>query len=180
MKVLKRAGRLLNLAVNSISYLTAALSGITIISMAILVFYGVIRRYVFSSPESFSYEYTTYLLVCCMLLSIIHVQKSGQHVKVDIILNQFPQSAQLFIMNVISPVLGCIFSSVFLWASWKQAIKSLVIHKTSTSGTPIYIVQMVLPVTAVLLGIICISQILIYFVSFKKPELKRDVNSGNG
>ena len=53
-----------------VSDLGLVISGILILVMSLLSTYGVGRRYLLHSPEPYSYELSTILLVACVVLAV--------------------------------------------------------------------------------------------------------------
>lgn len=171
---LRAMAKLLGSIAYRAGFVTHVLAGVLIVVMGLLVFQGVIRRYVFSNPEPYSYELTTYFLLACLLLSSVHVTSLQRHIKVDLFLSRFSERTKAVIINLLSPVIGLVFCGVVTWKSWVIALGSLQGGKESTLGVPLFAVQIVVPVATGLVCLVLLSQIADYLasVSFngEKPE----------
>ena len=71
----KKVMRTLDHIIERISYYGVYASGLMAVIMAVLVTYGVFRRYVLNNPEPYSYEISTMLLLFGIVfaLSLIHI-----------------------------------------------------------------------------------------------------------
>jgi C4-dicarboxylate transporter DctQ subunit len=169
-------GKLLSSAVYRTGFVALVTSGVLMVIMGFLVFQGVIRRYVFENAEPYSYEYTCYFLLASMLFATIHITSLGQHIRVDLFFGRFPKRVQYFSENLIHNVLGLIFCAVVTWKSWEIAWRSLETNKVSTWGTPIFVVQMVVPVSTGLVCLVLICKITAYLAS-KRSRAGKPGNS---
>ena len=98
-----------------ISSLFAVLSGVLILTMAFTASYGVIRRYVFKSPEPYSYELSTIFLLWTFVLALAYLEKLDGHLRVDFFVVLLPKKLRLFLLNVIGPFFGLVFCWVLTW-----------------------------------------------------------------
>lgn len=157
---------MLSAAVNRTGFIFLVASGIIMAAMGLLVSYGVARRYLFASPEPYSYEYTTYLLLACMLLPAAHATAVGRHIKADLLLNRLPKRVQSVLQGLLSPAVGFLFCAILTWKSWGVAWRSLQIGKVNAlSGVPIFAVQVVVPIASALVCLVLLSQIAGYLAS---------------
>lgn len=77
---------LAGLAIDRFSSIAGIISGVMIVSCALIVFYGVIARYILNQPTLWAMRGTTYLLISFGFLSASFGMKEGAHVRVDIFL----------------------------------------------------------------------------------------------
>lgn len=137
----------------------ALLSGIMILLMAFTASYGVVRRYVFKSPEPYSYELSTMFLLWTFVLALAYLEKLDMHLRVDFFVVLLPEKFRIFLLNVISPLFGFVFCSVLTWGGWTAAIYSLDIGEKSMSiwAVPLFPVKVIIPLGY---GLLCIVLLL--------------------
>ena len=152
-----------------ISNLFAVLSGVLILVMAFTASYGVIRRYIFKSPEPYSYELSTIFLLWTFVLALAYLEKLDGHLRVDFFVVLLPEKIRLFLLNVIGPLLGLVFCWVLTWEGIRAAMYSLEISETSMSvwAVPLFPVKIVIPVGYGLLCIVLVLKIIRCFLSLR-------------
>lgn len=153
--ILQKVDRILE----RVSKLFVVLSGIMILLMAFTATYGVLRRYLFNSPEPYSYELSTMFLLWTFVLAIAHLEKLDGHLRVDFFVVILPERLKLFLLNVISPLLGLVFCSVLTWEGLKVALYSLEIGERSMSvwAVPLFPIKIIIPLGY---GVLCIVLVL--------------------
>lgn len=152
-----------------ISKFCAVLSGALIVLMAFTASYGVFRRYVFNSPEPYSYELSTMFLLWTFVLAIAHVEKLDGHLRVDFFVVLLPKKIRLFMLNVIGPLFGLLFASVLTWEGWRVAMYSHEIGEKSMSvwAVPLFPVKIIIPFGYGLLCIVLVLKIIRGFLSLR-------------
>ena len=157
-EILDKADRVLD----RISKFFALLSGILTLLMAFTASYGVIRRYLFRSPEPYSYELSTIFLLWTFVLALAYLEKLDGHLRVDFFVVLLPKKLRLFMLNVAGPMFGLVFCYVLTWEGWKVAMYSLEIGEKSMSvwAVPLFPVKIVIPVGYGLLCIVLVLKII--------------------
>lgn len=152
-----------------ISNFFAVLSGLMVLLMAFTASYGVIRRYIFKSPEPYSYELSTIFLLWTFVLALAYLEKLDGHLRVDFFVVLLPRKIRLFLLNVTGPLFGLIFCSVLTWEGWRAAMYSLEISETSMSvwAVPLFPVKIVIPAGYGLLCIVLVLKIIRGFLSLR-------------
>jgi C4-dicarboxylate transporter DctQ subunit len=152
-----------------ISNFFAVLSGILILLMAFTASYGVIRRYVFKSPEPYSYELSTMFLLWTFVLALAYLEKLDGHLRVDFFVVLLPKKLRLFLLNVIGPLFGLIFCLVLTREGWRAAIYSLEIGETSMSvwAVPLFPVKIIIPLGYGLLCVVLVLKIIRGFLGLR-------------
>ena len=161
-------GRLLDRITNG--FLVAA--GVTVLLMAVFTTYGVIRRYVFHSPDNNAYLFTSILMLGCAIFAIAHIQRLGKNITVDYLSQRLPQRVRGFIVNVGAPILGLVFCVPLVWKSWENAWFAMETgQRTQTLlRIPTFPMHMAIPVCAGLLCLVLIAQMLRYLFSLRSKE----------
>jgi TRAP-type C4-dicarboxylate transport system permease small subunit len=152
-----------------ISNFFAVLSGVQVLIMAFTATYGVIRRYVFKSPEPYSYELSTMFLLWTFVLALAYLEKLDGHLRVDFFVVLLPEKIRLFLLNVTGPLFGLIFCSVLTWEGWRAAMYSLEIGEKSMSvwAVPLFPVKIIIPAGYGLLCIVLVLKIIRGFISLR-------------
>jgi TRAP-type C4-dicarboxylate transport system permease small subunit len=148
--------------IEHISNAFTVLSGVLIVLMAFLASYGVIRRYVFESPEPYSYELSMMFLLWTFVLALAYLEKLDGHLRVDFFVVILPKKIRAFILNVIGPLAGLIFCAVLTWEGWTVAMYSLETREKSMSiwAVPLFPVKIVVPIGYGLLCVVLLLKII--------------------
>ena len=137
------------------------ISGILILIMAVLSTYGVGRRYLIHSPEPYSYEISTMLLVACVVFALAALQRHKRHLRVDFIAILLPETLQKVLVDIFTPVLGLFFVAIITWKSWDNALYSMSIGETSQSSweEPLFPIKFLVPIGMGLLCLVLAAQL---------------------
>jgi TRAP-type C4-dicarboxylate transport system permease small subunit len=148
--------------IERISNAFTVLSGVLIVLMAFLASYGVIRRYIFESPEPYSYELSMMFLLWTFVLALAYLEKLDGHLRVDFFVVILPKKIRVFFLNVIGPLAGLIFCGVLTWEGWTVAMYSLETGEKSMSiwAVPLFPVKIVVPIGYGLLCIVLLLKII--------------------
>lgn len=148
--------------IERVSNAFAVISGILIVLMALIASYGVIRRYVFESPEPYSYELSMMFLLWTFVLALAYLEKLDSHLRVDFFVVLLPKRIRTFFLNVVGPLAGFIFCAVLTWEGWTVAMYSLEIGEKSMSiwAIPLFPVKIVVPIGYGLLCIVLLLKII--------------------
>jgi TRAP-type C4-dicarboxylate transport system permease small subunit len=147
--------------INRTSYLFVVLSGMMITLMAFTATYGVVRRYIFNSPEPYSYELSTMFLLWTFVLAVGFLEKSDGHLRVDFFIILLPEKIRDFLLKIISPIVGLIFCVVLTWKGWEVAVYSLKSGEKSMYiwAPPLFPIKFVIPIGYGLLCMVLIAKI---------------------
>jgi TRAP-type C4-dicarboxylate transport system permease small subunit len=161
-------GHLLDRITNG--FLVAA--GAMIFIMAVVTTYGVIRRYLFHSPDNNAYLFTCILMLGCAIFALAHIQRLGKNITVDYLSQRLPRRVRGFVINVVGPVLGLVFCVPLVWKSWENAWFAMETGQRTITilRIPTFPMQMAIPVCAGLLCLVLIAQMLRYFFSLRSRE----------
>ncbi|HEX7475052.1 MAG TPA: TRAP transporter small permease [Dehalococcoidales bacterium] len=136
-------------------------SGVLILIMGFLSTYAVGRRYVLHSPEPYSYELSTILLLSCVVLAVSGLQRHYRHLRVDFIANYLPPIIQLILIDIVGPLLALAYVSIIVWQSWGNAAYSFSIGETSQSvwQEPLFPTKFVVPLGMGWLCLVLVAQL---------------------
>jgi TRAP-type mannitol/chloroaromatic compound transport system permease small subunit len=118
-----------------------------------VVGYEVLMRKVFMAPTEWAFDMTVYLYGAHFLLGFGYTLLHKGHVRVDVIYQQFPSRARLWLRIVTSLLLFVPFVSLLAYASWDYALESWAQFERgqSTWRPPVYLVKSVMPLGVTLL-----------------------------
>jgi TRAP-type C4-dicarboxylate transport system permease small subunit len=93
----------------------AAAAAIALLALAGMVVLGVVLRYLFASPLSWAYAFTTdYLLVAVFFLALPFTVRAGAHVRIDMLYRTLSRRAQRW-CDVVGAVLSVLFAAALTW-----------------------------------------------------------------
>lgn len=166
--------RVINRIIGTVSDSALVISGALILVMSLLSTYGVARRYVLHSPEPYSYELSTMLLLACVVFSVAGLQRHRRHLRVDFITNFLPLKVQELLVNVVTPVVALFYVVIITWQSWNNALYSMSIGETSQSSweEPLFPIKFMVPIGMALLCLVLLAQ-LIRGLSSLARDMKR-------
>ena len=140
--------------------------------MSLAQTYGVVKRYVFRSPDPLAYEMSTMFLLFCGVLAVAGVEWLGRNVKNDIISSRFPPRMRSIVIGIIFPVLALVFCVVLTWKSLDNALYALKIGQVtqSTWALPLAPIKLVIPFGYILLCLVLVVKIIQGFILSKNPN----------
>lgn len=158
--MLMRVIRKLDNGLGRISHLLMLVSGILILLMAWVETYGVVKRYVFHSPDPFAYEISTMFLLFCGVLAVAGVERLDRHVRNDLVASRFPERMKVIVLHTLFPLLALIFCSVLTWKSVGNALYALEIGQVtqSTWALPLAPIKFVIPLGYTLLCLVLLGK----------------------
>lgn len=104
--------------VKAFNLLTGYLSGITIVVTSVVVCYGVVMRYFFSSPIDWGLELSIFLLIIATFMSAGYTQLQRGHVAIEVLDHILSPRANKW-RYLIGDALSLVFCAVLTWNSWE-------------------------------------------------------------
>jgi TRAP-type C4-dicarboxylate transport system permease small subunit len=137
-------------------------SGLMLVVMVLLATYGVVRRYIFDSPEPYSYELSMVFMVWSFIFAVAALERQRRHIRVDFVSGRLPAKGQGILLDIIAPILGLFYCSLLTWQGWQVAMFSLSIDEVSSSAwaIPLFPVKILVPVGY---GLLCLVILTILF-----------------
>ena len=93
------------------------IAGVCVVVMAVLVFFQVVMRYVFSAPTSWSDEIAVYAMVWSVYISASWAVRERAHIRVMNLINLFPGRVALG-LSVLSDFVWFLFAAFLTWQSF--------------------------------------------------------------
>jgi C4-dicarboxylate transporter, DctQ subunit len=144
--------------IDRIIHLGGIISGIFVVLMTGMIFYEIVSRAIFNSPTIFATELSIYSLIGSCFFGSGYALRTYSHITVDLLTNAVPVRVKN-ILEVISNMLGLLFSVIFTYYSVLHVQGTYTIGTTSSSllRVPMYIPEMLLPIGG---GLLCLAFIL--------------------
>ena len=166
---IKKAGRRFYAILDRITYVLLISCGFLVLLMAFVYTYGSIRRYVFTSPDAFSYVGVAILMLLVGIVPLAGVQMLRQHISVDFMSGRLPKKVREIIVYIVGPLMGLVFGSALVYTSWNEAMYALHTrqHTIAVASILTFPFKILVPIFAGLLCLVLITQIVGYLASFK-------------
>lgn len=164
-------------AIERLNYWAAIFCGMLCVIMGLSSTYATTRRYVFHSPEPYSYELNMILLVASVILAVGAVQMYRRQIRVDFVSNHFSEGLQDFMVNIVGCLMALFVIFLLIWKSWDTAWYSLTIGETSQSvwREPLFPIKVIVPIGASLLFLVLLSQFIHGVINLVKRIRKLEV-----
>ncbi len=132
---------------------------VSVFLMIILVFAGVLARYVFNRPLLFTDEYGGYLLVAVVCLGLMYTQKEKQHIQIDFFTRKLSKRVLKWLW-LVTYATGLVYAIILTVQVTKVALFSLERGSRAMTpvATPLAPVQLIMPVGIGLLVIALLAE----------------------
>jgi TRAP-type mannitol/chloroaromatic compound transport system permease small subunit len=149
--------------------------GVLILIMGFLGTYGVGARYIFGSPEPYSYEMAVIFLVACILFALPAIQRDRRNLRVDFISNLLPPRGQA-ILEVVCWTLALVFVSIVIWKGWEIFLSSFRTGETSQSSweEPLWPMKLMVPIAMSWLWLTLFSQLVHAVIHLVRGTTRED------
>jgi len=118
-----------------------------------LVFINVILRYFFGKPQSLLDEFSVYFVIWGTMAGLSVALRNDHHIKVDMLYNYLPVRAK-WLVSIFSNTLGLAFAIFFVYYGVELVQNYILYGQRSTdSQFPLWIVNLIMPASGVMLGI---------------------------
>ncbi|MEO0278158.1 MAG: TRAP transporter small permease [candidate division WOR-3 bacterium] len=147
-------------------------SAICLIILSILVTYMVVRRYVFKSPEPYSYELSAIIVLVASILSIAGIQAHDRHLKVDFILLRMKPTPRKVLSRILAPLIGIIYTALMAIKSAEATWHSAKMNELSQSiwREPLWPIRGIVVVGVVVLCLVLLDQLIKGIEEYKSGE----------
>ncbi len=116
----------------------------------VLIFYGVLMRYVFNSPKSWIEEISSYSIIWGSLFGISVALRNNHHIQIDMLYDKLPDAAKRWV-DLFANAVGIFFSLFYTYYGYLLVAKRYTSGMVSMDvGIPMWIVYMILPISGVM------------------------------
>lgn len=118
-----------------------------------LVFINVIMRYFFNKPQSLLDEFSVYFVIWGTMAGLSVALRNNHHIKVDMLYNYLPVRIK-WVVGIFSNTLGLAFA-IFFVVYGAELVQNYIMYgqKSTDSQFPLWIVNLIMPASGVMLGI---------------------------
>lgn len=124
-----------------------------ILPLIFVVVYEVVARRVFSSPTTWAFEMTVYLYGAHFMLGAAYTHLHDRHVRIDIIVQQFPDKVKLWLSIITFVIIFVPFVGGLSYGAIKYAAHSWSVweHSWSAWKPPLYPYKTIMPIAMIML-----------------------------
>jgi TRAP-type C4-dicarboxylate transport system permease small subunit len=159
-------------SIRAVNRALLAVASVGVLILAIVVFTGVVSRYVLGAPFRFVMPSTEYVLLAIVFLAMAGALQNGAHIRIEFVTEMMPPKAAL-IVRQIGDALGVAVSGLLCWLSVNHFTKVLNSGETDISilRIPLWTVQWLLILG---FGLLTLTYLLIWLRTWKEgvtPEI---------
>jgi len=147
----------------TLSEVTGRLAAWMILPLTFAMVYEVFARYFFSAPTTWAFDTTVMLYGAYFMLGAAYTLARDAHVRGDVFYRHFSPRTQALIDLVLYLLVFFPAMYALTYAGWSYFWQSFLVRETSPFspyGRPIYPLKFVIPLTAVLLSVQGLAQVL--------------------
>ncbi len=116
----------------------------------VLIFYGVIMRYLFNEPQAWVEELARYTIIWGTFLGFGLALRHNQHIQVDILYDQLKPSMKR-ILDIVATGLSILFCLIYTYYGFVLVENRYTSGMVSLDiGIPMWVVYLVLPISGIL------------------------------
>jgi TRAP-type C4-dicarboxylate transport system permease small subunit len=170
LKLFKKAVEALDRVIERIANFAIYLGGIITLFMACATTYGVVARYIFHRPEHYTYEIGIFCLISSVALALPYIQRVGRNLRVDFLTSRFPPKTQVFMLNILVPLIALFYLVPLVWKSWESAFYSLSIGERTYSAwaPPVGPMKLFVPFGTGLVCLVLIAELVRGVLALRK------------
>jgi len=148
-------------AAEGINRVAVTISELALLALMLMTVYAVIARYLFRSPSVYAVEVSTYLLLLVAWAAVGWVHHVDRHVSMEA-LNLRLTGTWKKIANATSELTILIFCAVLVWSGTNVVLTSIERGYRSASllKFPLWIAYTLIPLGALLLGIVALRRLM--------------------
>lgn len=165
----------MNILMKIWTFLEEVLAGVFFSLGIVLIFYGVVMRYVLNDPQAWVEEVARYAIIWGTFLGFGLALKHNQHIQVDILYDNLSKPLQ-FAMNILATILSIVFSLIYTFYGFTLVETRYTSGMVSLDvGIPMWIVYLILPISGVLFSLRFVER-LVNILRRKDEEYANPLN----
>jgi TRAP-type C4-dicarboxylate transport system permease small subunit len=133
------------------------IAGTLLVLMALATLLNVVARYFFNSPVPWADEFSRYAFIWLVFVGAVVCTKQGRHISIDLVVTALPSRIRPFI-QMLADVATAALMLIIIYFGW--ILTSSATQPTSTLKVPQYVVYMVVPLSALLILLRTIKDIM--------------------
>ncbi|MDR0434741.1 MAG: TRAP transporter small permease [Gracilibacteraceae bacterium] len=163
--------------IDQLSEWTGRAACLLVLPVVLVTVYMVAARYFFHAPTDWGFEFTIFFYGAYFMLSGAYCLKLDGHVAVDIIARLLPETGRK-ILALFANLVIFLFCFILIWMGTRMAWQSTLILERSIHQTAfnpqIWWFKWIIPVSAFLLMLQNLANMLRTILSFKKQEARAE------
>lgn len=169
----RSAWKLFARAVKGLNILTGYLSGITILITSIIICYGVVMRYFFSSPTDWGLELSIFLLIIATFMSAGYTQLLRGNVSIEVLDHLLSPRANKW-RYLTGDILSLVFCTILTWNSWQYFHEAFQDGRVSNStwGPRLWIPYIFMAIGMTMLTLQLLVQVVDALIEWKQGRWK--------
>ena len=173
MKILRKLASI----IDNTNYLLAALAGLLLVFLMLMVAYEVVIRYFLGLSLIWTVEITGYCLLYVTFLAAAWLLGKEGHVTMDLVLNRLNPRTQA-LLNTITSVIGAIICLIIVWFGVKVTWDNYQLGYVATSELrpPLFLIILIIPIGSFLLSIQFLRRAYGYLVSWRASSGKEPLS----
>lgn len=154
-------------------------SGLMLFIGLTLIFINVLLRYFFGRPQSLLDEFSVYFIVWGILSGIAVALRNNHHIKVDMLYNALNIRIKRYV-SMFANTVGLAFAVFYTYFGF-QLVNNYIIsgQRSSDSQFPLWIVNLVMPLSGLLFGIRFIDKLYALFKDGGKLWREEELKGGH-
>lgn len=153
--------RLIDQAIRWIAFACAGLATLMLVAATGIVGYGVVMRYVLGTPEPWTDELVSYLLVYIVMLAAAEVVRRGDSISVDLLTTRLSARGRRWV-EVWGMAMVVIVAAVWAYSGWDMVAFSARIRMVSEGylAIPLTWTQFSIPLGGALIGLAALHRLV--------------------
>jgi len=159
--------------VGLLSTVATGIAALLMLAITGIVGYGVALRYLMNSPQVWTDELVSYLIVLLVMLAAAEVLRRGEHISIDLLVERLGPRAT-FAVDVAGMLGVIVVSLVLIVSGWDMAEFSATMGIKSVGylAVPMWLPQATLPLGFALLALAALNRLLRLLTGLEKPGIK--------
>ena len=130
------------------------ISGALLVLMSLATISNVVARYFFNNPLEWAEEFSRYAFIWVVFLGAVVCTKGGRHIVIDGLVLALPVQFRAFLQVLVDSItLG--FMLLLVYYGW--ILTAFTTQPTSTLKVPLFVVYVVVPLSALLIALRSLS-----------------------
>ncbi len=151
------------------SYAGGAIAAVCLLSVAVIITYEAMMRYMFNAPTTWVKEVSIYLSIAIGFLGAAYCLKQDGHFSITFVVDKLkPKNRK--VLKTITNIMGLIYSVIFVHKGIAMVMFSYDMEDVSTGllEIPIWIPELLLPIGGLLLALQFMNKIISDLYSTEK------------
>jgi TRAP-type C4-dicarboxylate transport system permease small subunit len=144
-----------------IGLLSGVVAAVFVTGISLIVFWGVIMRYVFNHPQVWVDPSSIYMMIGLTFIGASYAMQKEKHVRVDVIIGLFNKRQQM-IIQIVTYLIALVYTLILGILAFNMAYGSFLVDRRDATviETPLFIPQSSIPIGCAFLLISIIGKMV--------------------